>query len=230
VYETLEVIMKKLAGFAGLAFALLLAGCGQKPADSAAETAAEGSPAKSASGGTAARRSPPPAPAVIPAGTEVNARLVDSLSSKTNKAGDTFKATLDSAVVAGGRTVIPKGAEVTGRVTNAVPSGRLKQRAELWVTLTSVRVGNKTYELSTSTTGMKEGSKATRDVVFIGGGAGAGAAIGAAAGGGKGAAIGAAIGAAAGTAGAMATGKRDIEFPSETLLRFRLENEMTIEP
>ena len=164
----------------------------------------------------------------LPAGTELNARLVDSLSSKNNNAGDTFKATVDGAVTVNGKTVIPKGAEVTGKVTNAVPSGRLKQRAELWVTLTSVKVGGKAYEISTSTTGQKEGSKATRDVVFIGGGAGAGAAIGGIAGGGKGAGIGAAIGAAAGTAGAMATGKKDIAFPSETLLRFRLEKELTI--
>jgi len=66
-------------------------------------------------------------------------------------------------------------------------------------------------------------------VLFIGGGSGAGAAIGAAAGGGKGAAIGAAIGAAAGTVGAAATGKKDISFPSETVLRFRLEQELKVQ-
>ncbi len=131
-------------------------------------------------------------------------------------------------MVVEGKTVIPKGADVTGRVTRAVPSGRLKERAELWVTLSSVTFGGKTYEVTTSTTGHKEGSKAMWDIVFIGGGAGAGAAIGGAAGGGKGAAIGAAIGAATGTAGAMLTGKRDIEFPPETVLRFRLEQPLTV--
>jgi len=120
------------------------------------------------------------------------------------------------------------GADVTGRVTKSVASGRLKERAELWLTLTEVKISGKTYTVSTSTTGQKEGSKATRDVLFIGGGAGAGAAIGGAAGGGKGAGIGAAIGAAAGTAGAMATGQRDIKFPPETVLRFTLEQELKV--
>lgn len=207
-----------------LALVLALAGCGEK----SAEEGAGGSPAKSGSGGTARRGGA--ASVVVPAGTELNARLTNGLSSKDSKAGDTFHASVDGPVVVDGKTVIPKGAEVTGKVTNAVSSGRLKQRAELWVTLTSIQVGGKSYDLSTSTAGQKEGSKTRRDVVFIGGGTGAGAAIGAAAGGGKGAAIGAIIGAGAGTAGAAATGKREITFPSETLLRFRLEKELTIQP
>ncbi len=203
-----------------LILVLALAGCGQKGAD---EGTAEGTtPAKSGGAGGAA------VAVVLPVGTELTTRLVDSLNSKDSKAGDTFQATLDKPVVVDGKGVIPKGADITGKVTNAVPSGRLKQRAELWVTLTEIKVGGKTYEISTSTAGQKEGSKATRDVVFIGGGAGAGAAIGGIAGGGKGAAIGAAIGAAAGTAGAMATGKKEIAFPSETVLRFRLEKELSI--
>jgi hypothetical protein len=52
--------------------------------------------------------------------------------------------------------------------------------------------------------------------------------IGALAGGGKGAAIGAAAGAGAGTAGAAATGKKDIEFPSETKLAFTTRAALTI--
>ena len=206
-----------------LVLVLALTGCGQKSAE---ESTAEGTtPAKS---GGAGRTSAPAVAAVLPVGTELTTRLVDSLNSKDSKAGDTFQATLDKPVVVDGKGVIPKGADITGKVTNAVSSGRLKQRAELWVTLTEIKVGGKTYEISTSTAGQKEGSKATRDVVFIGGGAGAGAAIGGIAGGGKGAAIGAAIGAAAGTAGAMATGKKEIAFPSETVLRFRLEKELSI--
>jgi hypothetical protein len=214
-------------GFVLLMLAMVLTGCGDKPAEGESATA---DPAKSGSGSGGAKKAAAPlaAPVVIASGTELSVRLIDSLSSKDSKAGQTFEGTLNEAVVVGGRTVISKGASVTGKVTNAVPSGRLKQRAELWATLTSVKVGSKSYDVTTTTAGMKEGSKATRDVVFIGGGAGAGAAIGAVAGGGKGAAIGAAIGAAAGTAGAMATGKREISFPSETVLRFRLEQELNI--
>jgi len=167
---------------------------------------------------------------VIPAGTTLEVRLTTGVNSKDNKAGDSFEGSLEQPVVAGDRVAIPKGAVVTGRVTGAVPSGRLKQRAELWVTLASVTVKGKRYDLATTTTGHKEGSKATRDIVFIGGGAGAGAAVGGIAGGGKGAAIGTAIGAGAGTAGAMLTGQREIKFPPETLLRFKLEKELSVQP
>jgi len=201
-----------------LTFALVLSGCAQKPA----EEGTPGQAGKRATGGLLT------AAVVVPAGTQLDVRLITGLSSNANRAGDTFTGTLENPVVVAGKTVIPKGADLTGKVTSAVPSGRLQQRAELWVTLTSVRVGGKTYNVSTSTTGHKEGSKATRDVLFIGGGAGAGAAIGGAAGGGKGAGIGAAIGAGTGTAAAMLTGKRDIKFPSETVLRFRLEQDLKI--
>jgi hypothetical protein len=209
-----------------LVFATLLAaGCAQKPAEESAEGQPGAGAAKPSSGTRTAAR-PAPALVVIPAGTPLEVSLITGLANDKNKAGDVFVGSLHTPVVVNGTTVIPKGADVTGRVTNAVPSGRLKGVGELWVTLTEVRFGGRTHPVSTSTTGMKEGSKATRDIIFIGGGAGAGAAIGGAAGGGKGAAIGAATGAAAGTIAAMATGKKAIEFPPETVLRFTLEQEL----
>lgn len=212
----------RIRGILLLAVMVAMVGCA-KPAEESASGSDSGS-----SSGSSAQRTPARAPVNVATGTELEVRTIDALSSKTAKAGDTFTASVENPIVVDGRPGIPKGARVTGRVTNAVPSGRLKQRAELWVTLTSVEVNGKRYDLTTTTTGMKEGSKATRDIVFIGGGAGAGAAIGGATGGGKGAAIGAAIGAAAGTAGAMMTGQKDINFPSETVLRFRLEQDLRL--
>ena len=228
-------------GWAMFVLCVALAGCAQKPAEEAKTTDSEATPgtpaAKTRPSGESQRRAPaqprsaPAAmPVTVPAGTELEVRLITGLSSKANKAGDSFTGTLETPVAVGGKTAIPRGADVSGRVTSAVPSGRLKQRAELWVTLTNLRAGNRSYEIASSTTGHKEGSKATRDIIFIGGGSGAGAAIGAATGGGKGAGIGAAIGAAAGTAGAMMTGKREVEFPSESLLRFRLERDLAVRP
>jgi len=59
--------------------------------------------------------------------------------------------------------------------------------------------------------------------------AGLGALIGGLAGGGKGAAIGAGVGAGGGTAGAALTGQRDIRYPPETRLRFRLKEDLEVE-
>jgi hypothetical protein len=205
-----------------LLLTLLALSCAQQPGE-------EGSESRGVFDSIFSQAKPEP-PLVVPAGTALSVRLTTGLDSKNNQAGDPFVGTLEHPVAAGDKVAIPQGAEVKGKVTKAVPSGRLKQRAELWITLTELTVKGKSYDIATSTTGDKEGSKTKRDVIAIGGGAGAGALIGGLAGGGKGAAIGAGVGAGGGTAAAALTGKRDIKFPPETLLRFRLEQPLTIEP
>jgi hypothetical protein len=214
---------KKLVLVTALVVGLLFTGCSAITGGGEGEGGTEESATRS-------RPAPRPQPIVLPAGTDLDVRLSTGLSSKDNNADDPFEGTLEDPVVVGDRVAIPKGAEVKGKVTNAVKSGRLKQRAELWVTLEEIKVKGRTYQISTSTTGHKEGSKTTRNILFIGGGAGGGAAVGGATGGGKGAGVGAAIGAGAGTVAAVLTGKRDINFPPETLLRFELEEELKIQP
>lgn len=168
-------------------------------------------------------------PLVVPAGTEMTVRLTTGLSSKANDPGDDFQGVVDHDIVVGDKVAIPAGSEVTGTVTYAEASGRLKQRAQLWLTLTEVEVNGDSYDVVTTTSGRKEGSKLKRNVLFIGGGSGLGALIGGLAGGGKGAAIGAGVGAGGGTATAMLTGQRDIRYPPETRLRFRLKEPLEIE-
>jgi len=159
----------------------------------------------------------------IPAGTSISVITSQSVSSKTAKVGQSVAGNVSSDVTAGGKVVIPKGSPAKLVVASVQPSGRLSTPAKLWLKLRSVTVNGKTIVVATSLAGRTAGSKAKRDTVFIGGGAGAGAAIGALAGGGKGAAIGALAGAGAGTAGAAATGKKDIEFPAETRLAFKTQ-------
>jgi hypothetical protein len=166
--------------------------------------------------------------ATLPAGTSVKVRLQNSVSSAKAKSGESFEAVLDEALVVNGKTVAPKGATVKGTVAKAVPSGRLKTPAELYLRLKSIEVGGKAYTIRTASVGRKEGSHTKRNTTAIGGGAAAGAIIGAIAGGGKGAAIGAGAGAAAGTAGAAMTGKKDVEYPVETRLTFKLTAPATL--
>lgn len=168
-------------------------------------------------------------PLVVPAGTVLTVRLTTALSSKTNEPGDDFVGVIDRDVMVGDKVAIPAGSEVNGTVIQAEASGRLKQRAKLALTLTEVEVEGENYEVTTSATGSQEGSKLKRNILFIGGGAGLGALIGGLAGGGKGAAIGAGVGAGGGTAGAALTGQRDIRYPPETRLRFRLKEDLEVE-
>jgi outer membrane lipoprotein SlyB len=154
----------------------------------------------------------------IPAGTQLQVRMIERLSSETANVGDRFHGTLAAPVVVNGRTLFVKGADVTGEVVNVERSGRLSNPGELYLNLRTVRSRGRTYAVATEPFVIKGQSHAKSNVTKIGGGTAAGAIIGALAGGGKGAAIGAGVGAAAGTGAAAATGKRPAEVQSEAIL------------
>jgi hypothetical protein len=65
---------------------------------------------------------------------------------------------------------------------------------------------------------------------MIGGGAGLGMLIGGVASGGTGLLIGGLAGAGAGTAGAGLTGNRDLVIPAESIVHFKLADDLVIEP
>ncbi len=81
----------------------------------------------------------------VPQGTMVRATVSDALASNKNHSGDSFAAILSSSIKVDGKTVIPKGAHVSGRVVTAKKAGA----AELTVALTSVQVNGKSYKLAT---------------------------------------------------------------------------------
>ena len=168
--------------------------------------------------------------AQIPAGTSVQVRITEKLSSETATVGQQFHGVLAAPITANSRTVLPKGAAVTGEVVNIERSGRLSTPGELHLTLKSIRSGGRTYAVSVKTLLVKGNSHTKSNVTKIGGGAGLGALIGAIAGGGKGAAIGAGVGAAAGTGVAAGTGKQPAEVQSEAVLAWTSNAPITTAP
>lgn len=222
--------VKLISAVASLALVFSVSGC-QKSADQAASpdsTSPSGAPADaksgsaSSSGKSAVREAVAPKPLVVPAETLVSVVLDEPLSSKTASAGESFAATVSAPVEVDGRVAIPKGARATGVVRAAKSPGKFKGSGILSVSLTSITVGGNSYDVQTSNHAQEVKGKGKRSAALIGGGGAAGALIGGLAGGGKGAAIGAAVGAGAGTGGAALTGNKEIEWPAETPMSFKL--------
>ena len=173
---------------------------------------------------------PKPQLVVIPAGTVLTVRTVDSLSSKSSQPGQTFSATLAQPVSVGGKTALPAGCKVRGTVVTAKAKGKIKGEGQLDLTLTSISVGSQTYDIKTALLSSTEKGKGKRTAATTGGGAAGGALIGGLAGGGKGAAIGAIAGAGAGLVGGALTGNKQIEVPAESALSFTLSDPLTLPP
>ena len=174
---------------------------------------------------------PQPAPSVtLQAGMTLPVRLGESLSSEHNQAGDTFTATLDAPLAAGGFVIAEKGARVEGRVVEAQKSARAKGKATLVLELTKLSTSDGQHvDIKTETLRKQGESMATGDQVgVVAAAAGIGAIIGALAGGGKGAAIGAGAGGAAGGGGVVATRNKTVSLPTETKLTFRLNAPVTL--
>ena len=165
---------------------------------------------------------------IVPAGTRLSVRTIDAIDSAKNHVGDRFEASLEEPLTVDGKVVLPKGASVYGRLEEAKTSGTFTGRSELRLALTEIVVNGQTvplvsreYELS----GKSRGASTAKRTV---GGAAVGSIIGAIAGGGKGAAIGAGVGGAAGAGSEIVTKGDQVKIPSETLLDFTLEQNMSI--
>ena len=101
-----------------------------------------------------AKKAPEPTTMVtVPKGTAISATVGQTLATDKNKVGDTFAASLTAPIEIDGQTVIPKGAKVTGRVVKI-------KKHEIKVTLASVVVQGKSYDLETNSL---SGSKAKVD-------------------------------------------------------------------
>lgn len=164
----------------------------------------------------------------VPSGTSLFVRMIDSVDSSKNKVGDSFHASLQSALVVGNTVVAPKGADVYGKLANAKSAGKISGGAQLTLELTGVRINGNIVPIDSTTYDVAGKGRGKQSAGRIGGGAALGAIIGGIAGGGKGAAIGAGVGAGAGTTVQLVTHGDQIRIPSETLLEFKLDQDVTV--
>ncbi len=178
------------------------------------------------------QRVPPPLvpeTLTVPAGTIVQVRTTDWLSSDRNRVGDQFIATLAQPVIVDGWVVMRRGQTITGEVTDAKRAGRVKGVSKLQLDLKQLTlVDGQLVPVQTSLLNASAGTSNGRDAAAVGITTGTGAAIGAAAAGGSGAAIGAGAGFVASVAGVLLTRGKPTIIPPEDVLTFKLENPVTI--
>jgi hypothetical protein len=172
---------------------------------------------------------PVPLSLTIPAGTELAIRIDQHISVKTSHAGDHFSGEVVEPVENNGSVVIPKGTPVGGLIDESHRRGHFKGRSVLELRLTSLTLNGNQYALDTHDKVETKKGKGKRSSAFIGGMTGAGMIIGGIATGGVGLAIGGAAGAGAGTALAGGTGNRDINIPAESIMHFRLADDLVVQ-
>jgi hypothetical protein len=172
-----------------------------------------------------------PADVKVAAGTNLTIRINQHISVKTSHAGDRFTGEVVEPVVGkGDRVVIPKGAPVNGIVVASHRRGHFKGSSILELRLTYLTLNGTRYALDTADLTQTKKGKGKRSAAIIGGGAGAGMLIGGIATGGVGLLVGGLVGGGGGTLISGLTGNRDIEIPAESIVRFKLADNLVIQP
>jgi hypothetical protein len=166
----------------------------------------------------------------IPAGTQLPIVLDTGVASSTSQVEQPVHAHLSRNVLVHGQTVLAEGSGISGVVTDATRSARVKGRAHVAVrfdTLTPRGVDER-YNIRTTAVGRTAPGTKKKDALEIGGGAAGGALIGALFGGKKGAAIGTAAGGGAGTAVVLSTRGKEVSLPKGSALTLRLTEPITV--
>ena len=158
----------------------------------------------------------------LPAGTLLPLSLDSYVASDTSRIESPVHAHLRRPIIVDGIQVLPAGTRVSGIVTNARRSARVKGRGLVAFRFTSMSVDDERYRVQTSSVVRQAPGTKKRDAATIGIPAGAGAVIGAIADGKKGAAIGSAVGGAAGTGVVLSTRGKEVRLGRGAAVAVRL--------
>ncbi len=179
--------------------------------------------------------------APVPAGTALMVRLDTTLATFSNRVGDPFRGIITEPVVVDGKTVIPAGATIEGRVTKVAEPRRIHGKPTIGILPEAVILptGERYYLDATltdanipgsdvNTEGQFKGSGHDRhDTIMQGGGTAGGMLIGGLVGGPVGILVGGAIGAGSST-GFWLTKHRSATLPAGTQLTLELNRPLTM--
>jgi hypothetical protein len=166
-------------------------------------------------------------PNEIPVSTEFDVRLQNPLSSGTSQVEDRFEATtMVDLQDEKGHVLVPAGAVMRGTVTSVTKATRLERKGSLTVSFDRLTIDHQSYPIRATVTQALESEGIRGEAQKIGIGAGAGAILGAILGGTKGALAGILIG---GGGTIAATEGKDVDLPTGTVLRVRLDEPLTLQ-
>ena len=162
-------------------------------------------------------------------GTVLEVELLDSLSSRHNRVGDTFTTRVARDLyTADGVLAVPAGSEILGRVVEVRPLRRVGGQASLGLELTHLVLSSGvTTEIRASFTELGRNKKSDKKKILAA--AAAGAILGQILGDRSSSTrIGAAVGAAAGTAVVASAKGQNVEIPAGEIIALRLEEVVTV--
>ena len=166
----------------------------------------------------------------LPAGTRLQVVLDTSVGSDTSRVEEAVHAHLSRPVVLRGVTVLPAGSRVSGVVTSATRSGKVKGLAHVAMRFDTVTPPGESerYQIRTLPVGRTAPATKKKDALEVGASAAGGAIIGALVGGEKGALIGGAAGGGAGTAVVLSTRGKEVHVPKGAALTLKLSAPLTV--
>jgi hypothetical protein len=177
----------------------------------------------------------------VPEGTPLKVKLETTISTFSSKVGDPFQGKLAEPVVVDGKTLIPAGATIEGRVTKLAEPRRIKGKPTIGIfpehivmpdgqryMLNAVLIDTDIKGTDVNEEGMFKGAgHDRRDQIEVAGGTGAGMLVGGLIGGGPGLLIGGAVGAGATTTHWLVQ-RHSAVLPSGTQLLLELSRPMTM--
>jgi hypothetical protein len=212
-----------------IAAATIVVGCNQTRAETPATALANPvsgapAPASAPTEGAASRE------ITIPSGTQLSVALDTPVGSDTSRVEEAVTAHLTRPVRVEGQTVLPAGSRLSGVVTDASRSARVKGLAHVAMQFKSITPdgGDERYAIRTASLGRTAAATKRKDALEIGAPAAGGAIIGALVGGKKGALVGTAIGGGAGTAAVLSTRGREVHLAKGAALTVRLTAPVTV--
>ena len=180
----------------------------------------------------------------LPEGTSLRVKLENTIATYSSKSGDPFSGRVLQPVMLDGKTVIPIGATVQGRVTRVSEPRRVQGRPTIGMFPENVILPNgERYMLNATLvdTDVRHGTDVnnegqfkgkgheTKDMVEIGAGTGGGMLVGGLIGGAKGMLIGGAVGATATVAHWMSK-RNSTQLPAGTELDMELSRPLVMTP